>query len=100
MKREYFIINLPYQDPQIVEVRLWGGGFSRLRLLDRYSRPVWLQGESVGFNVQVYRQMVGSPPKVKLVIFGNYEKALYTNWDQSVTEVKIEPYHTKDQTEN
>lgn len=88
MIREHFEITLPYQAPQLVEVRLWGGGASRLCLVDRYGRSFWLNGENVGFNVRVFRSTT-IPPKIKLVIYGDYEEALYTSFDCVVHKVPI-----------
>lgn len=88
MHRDYFEITLPYQPTQIVEVRLWGGGASRLSLVDRFGRIFWLNGEAVGFNVTVFRSTT-LPPKIRLVIYGKYEKALFTSFDCVVQEVPI-----------
>lgn len=88
MIREHFEITLPFQAPQLVEVRLWGGGASRLCLVDRYGRIFWLNGENVGFNVRVFRSTT-LPPRVRLVIYGDYEKALFTSFDCVVKEVAI-----------
>jgi hypothetical protein len=95
MHREYFEITLPYQSPQIVEVRLWGGGASRLALVDRFGRSFWLNGESVGFNVRVFRSTT-LPPKIRLVIYGDYEKALFTSFDCVVKEVPIRRIKNED----
>lgn len=81
MRIERFEITIPRQDPQVVEVRLWGGGASRLALKDRFDRLVFLDGEDVGFGVTVYRQQKPHPPRIKLVISGNYEEAIYTSFD-------------------
>lgn len=88
MHREYFEITLPFQAPQIVEVRLWGGGSSRLGLKDRFERLFWLNGESVGFDVRVFRSTT-LPPKIRLVIYGDYEQALFTSFDCVVKSVPI-----------
>jgi hypothetical protein len=91
---ERFSIVLPRQDPQIVEVRLWGGGASRLALKDRFDRLVYLDGEAVGFDVRVYRQQRPFPPTIKLVILGFYEEAIFTSFDGAKHNVPIKgiPY--------
>jgi hypothetical protein len=88
MIRERFLLTLPWQEPQIIDVRKWSSGNCRLSLLDRFNRFFWMNGEDVGFNVTVYRSSFSSPC-VKLVIFGDYERALWTAWDGVVYEVQI-----------
>lgn len=90
MQRDRFEIILPYQPPQIVEVRLWGQDLStsRLALKDRFDRIFWLNGDKVGFDVTVYRATT-QPPRIRLVIFGDYQEALFTAWDGGVKNVPI-----------
>jgi hypothetical protein len=88
MIREKFELTLPYQAPQIVDVRRWGPGHSRISVVDRFNRFFWLNGEDVGFNVTVYRSSTSSP-RVRLVIYGDYEAAIWTELDGKISEVNI-----------
>ena len=88
MLRERFLLTLPWQEPQIIDVRKWSSGNCRLALLDRFNRFFWLSGEDVGFGVTVYRSSHANP-RVRLVIFGDYERALWTAWDGDIYDVQI-----------
>jgi hypothetical protein len=90
--REFLIeLKLPYQKPQIINVRMMANGIYRMAVLDRFDRVETLSGEEIGFGIIMF-QTFKFPRIIRLVVRENWSEALYRNWEGQAVLVDIHKY--------
>lgn len=88
MRRKFLKIILPYQRPQVIELRWLPNNTIRTSIADRYDRVEWLNGEQVGFGILVFYSM-RAPRIIRFTMRDDFSEAIYRNFEGQSLEVEI-----------